>query len=107
MSLLSDRIDPLQFEKAAEVPVRRVQLAVVFDGQCGEMGIRNEVPHGVGTAEQSLKNWPMFLSRLNDSDAGLSQPALHALDRFIDGQRTAVQPRVGGDADKGRENGPA
>ena len=36
MSLLSDRIDPLQFEKAAKVPVSRVQLAVVFDGQCGE-----------------------------------------------------------------------
>ena len=47
VSACANRVLPFQTSKSGEVTVRGVENAVVFDGQSGQMGIRDEVADGV------------------------------------------------------------
>ena len=70
--------------------VGRVQHAIVFHGERGEMGVGNQVAQRIPAAEHLLKKGPMLIGRLDDAHARLVEPALHTLGGFLERERTLM-----------------
>jgi len=79
----------------------------MLDGQGGQMGIGNQVRPRLALKQHLLKNFPVITGRINHTDAGLIQPALHALDSVIRSEGIFKDPAVGSNSDEGGENRPA
>jgi len=62
----------------------------MFDRQSGQVRVGNEIAGGLSLAEYALENGPVLITRLNHPHAGLTKPALHAFDSFLDAQRTPM-----------------
>ena len=107
VTLLCNRIFPLESPKAREVGVGRVEHAIVFDGERRQLGIRNEIARGISGAEHFLKDLPVPFARRNESHARLIEPALHPLNGFFQRQRPPMQTGVGPDANEGGQDRPA
>jgi len=102
-----DRVLPFQPLEPGEIGIAAVQRAVVLNRESGKMSIAYEVSDSSTVAKHALKNYPMMIARVNDSNTRLVQPALHALNRFRYCKRTPMQPWIGADTNEGREHRPA
>ncbi len=85
-----ERIIPFQSGETGEIGVGGAEQTIVLNGQSGEMSIGNEIGGGVAAFEHFLKSNPVLLGRLDQTDTGLIEPALHAFDGFFKGQRPAM-----------------
>ena len=83
-----------------------MQDAVVFHRQRCQVCIGHKVADGIASSKHLLKDRPVLVGGLEEPDAGLTQPALRPCDSLIQCERALMQPGVGADADKGREDGP-
>ena len=99
-------IAPLQAGKPGEVAVRGTEVAVVFHGHRGQMGVRDEIAGRAPSVQHLLKEMPVVFGGMKQVDARLIEPALHALARLIQGERALMQSRVGRNADEGRQHRP-
>ena len=80
---------------------------MMLDSQSCQMGIGNQICARPSFTKHSLKEWPMGFRGLNDANAGLVEPTLDSLDRFVGCQRPAMQPGVRGNSNEGGKDGPA
>jgi hypothetical protein len=76
-----DRILPFQSFESGEIGIAAMQGAIMLDCQGGKMSIGHQVSDTSTIAKHALKNCPMMIARLNDSNTRLVQPALHPLNR--------------------------
>ena len=88
---------PTQSWKSLEIAIRRDPLAAVLDGQGGEPGMRNKIPHSVRGIAQITKNRPMPRPWLNDPAMRLIEQRLGEAHHFPGPARPDKHPGMGGD----------
>jgi hypothetical protein len=81
---------PFQTFEAREVGIGGMQHTIVFDRESGELGVGNQIAHRISAAQHLLKDGPMLVGRLNDPNAGLIEPALHAFGGFLESERALM-----------------
>jgi hypothetical protein len=77
-----------------------VQDTIVFNREGREVGIGNQIAQRVPAAKHLLKNCPVLIAGLNNTDTGLIEPALHPVSGFFERERTLVESCVGADSNE-------
>ena len=98
---------PFEPAETGEIRVGRVQNAVVFHGECCQVGVGKQIAHRISAAQHLLKKSPVLVGRLNDSDTRLIEPALHTFGGLLERERTLVQPGIGANANESVHHWPA
>jgi hypothetical protein len=75
------RVSPAEAGKSAEISVVRVQLALVLDGERGEVRVRSEVARDAELAEKMAKQLEMAGPRIEYLDVAPIQPRTHVRNR--------------------------
>ena len=65
-----------------------------------QMSVGHQIAGRISRPQNLLETWPMFVTRLNDADARLLQPAFYSLSCFSQRKRAAMQAHIGADADE-------
>ena len=79
----------------------------MFQGHGCQVGVRDEIASRTAGVKRLLEKAPVLFGGVKQPNARLVEPTLDAVTRFVEGERTLVQARVGGDADEGGQHGPA
>jgi hypothetical protein len=76
-------------------------------GKGGKVCVGYQVCRGLAFGQHFLKNDPMLAGRLNETCAGLIQPALDSRNGLIKGQGVFKDPGISAYADESINDGPA
>jgi len=76
-------IFPMKAGEPCKILVGRVKRASMLDCECRKMSVRYKIPFRPGVSELLLEDVPMVFRRADDSHAGLGDPTLHNLYRFL------------------------
>jgi len=85
-----DRIAPPKAPEAGKVGIGGSQNGVVFHSQRRQVRVGDEVTCSVASSQHLLEQTPMLLGWCENTDAGLLEPALDALDALSQGKRPFV-----------------
>ena len=73
---------PANSRKSAEVSVRRMQHAAIFDRERGQMRVSDQWSSRLTAQDHLLEKLPMVVSRAKQPNIGLLNPLLHYLNGF-------------------------
>jgi hypothetical protein len=102
-----DWIVPLQAFESREIRIHALQNAIVLEREGSEMRVRNKTADSFPISQHRLKNRPVLLARMDHSHAGLIEPALNTLDRFLERKGAAVQAQICANANECCQDRPA
>jgi hypothetical protein len=104
--LFRNGVFPFQSFESREIRVGGIQRAIMFDCKGGEMGIGNQISRSFPTLKHLLENRPVLVCGLDNANAGLIKPALHAFSGFFKSKRPLMQSGIRANANDRAQNGP-
>jgi len=83
-----------------EIGVGGDPLAAGFDGQGGQVGIRNQVAPGLGFPAEAGEDPPVTAARRKKDTVRLTPEALNESKSLLEWRRWVEDPRMGNDSQK-------
>ncbi len=79
----------------------------MFDRQCGEVSVVDQIAAGADRPEKIADEWRVASGRVEDDGGGLAEPGVDAVHRLVDRQWRLEEALTRGKSNEGEERNPS